>query len=137
MKKYYSNLNIKRTKLIKNSEKYGLKYLLGIINFSVTKYFLKFLIKGKIDAYPDDWKEIIIPEINFQNKNEKALHDEITKLVDQLLQLNKEIRETKLEANKIQIQTKIDYCENKINEIVYQLYELTEEEIKIVEGKRQ
>ena len=38
-------------------------------------------------------------------------------------------------ANKIQIQTKIDYCENKINEIVYQLYELTEEEIKIVEGK--
>ena len=38
-------------------------------------------------------------------------------------------------ANKIQIQTKIDHCENKINEIVYQLYNLTEEEIKIVEVK--
>ncbi len=25
---------------------------------------------------------------------------------------------------------KIDYCENRINEIVYQLYELAEEEIK-------
>jgi type II restriction/modification system DNA methylase subunit YeeA len=29
----------------------------------------------------------------------------------------------------------IDYCENRINEIVYQLYDLTADEIKIVEGK--
>lgn len=32
-------------------------------------------------------------------------------------------------------QNKIDYCENRINQLVYQLYELTEEEIKIIEGK--
>ena len=31
--------------------------------------------------------------------------------------------------------SKIDYCENRINHIVYQLYDLTEEEIKIVEGE--
>jgi copper chaperone CopZ len=31
--------------------------------------------------------------------------------------------------------TKIDYCESRINEIVYELYGLTEEEIKIVEEK--
>lgn len=30
---------------------------------------------------------------------------------------------------------KIDYSESRINEIVYQLYDLTEDEIKIVEGK--
>jgi len=34
-----------------------------------------------------------------------------------------------------QLESKIDYCETRINEIVYQLYDLTEEEIKIVEGK--
>ena len=40
----------------------------------------------------------------------------------------------------IQIQSLRDYCQHRINEIVineivYQLYELTADEIKIVEGK--
>ncbi len=40
----------------------------------------------------------------------------------------------KLETKLNSIQSKIDYSEEKINTIVYQLYELTEEEIKIIEG---
>lgn len=56
------------------------------------------------------------------------------KLVDQLLQLNKEKAETTLSTKISQIEGKIDYCENRINQIVYQLHDLTEEEIKIVEG---
>ena len=131
LKKYYSNLDIKREKLIKNSEKYDLRYLLGIINSLTTKYFLKIFTKGKIDAYPDDWKEIIIPKINSQNK---TIHDEIIRLVDQLLKLNEEKAEAKLETKINQLKSKIDYCECRINEIVYQLYGLTEEEIAIVQG---
>ena len=65
--------------------------------------------------------------------NEKN-QTEIVKLVDQLLSLNKELSEVKLETKKEQIQSKIDYCENRINEIVYQLYNLTEDEIKIIES---
>ena len=40
-----------------------------------------------------------------------------------------------LENKKELIQGKIDYCEDKINELVYQLYGLTPEEIDIVEGR--
>jgi len=32
-----------------------------------------------------------------------------------------------------QIKSRIEYCEDKINEIVYELYGLTEEEVKIIE----
>jgi predicted nucleic acid-binding Zn-ribbon protein len=60
---------------------------------------------------------------------------EIEKLSNQLLQLNEERSETKLQTKINQLQGKIDYCENRINEIVYQLYNLTEEEIKMVEEK--
>ena len=59
---------------------------------------------------------------------------EITTLVDQLLQLNREKAESKLQTRTEQLQNKIDWCEQRINHIVYQLYGLTEEEIKIVEG---
>lgn len=39
--------------------------------------------------------------------------------------------ETKINS----LQSIINYCEKKINPIMYQLYELTKEEIKIIEGK--
>jgi hypothetical protein len=35
-----------------------------------------------------------------------------------------------------QIETKIDYIETKINKLVYHFCELTEEQIKIVEGTK-
>ena len=59
---------------------------------------------------------------------------EIIQLVDQLLKLNQEKTTTKLQTKLSQLQSKIDYCEDKINEIVYRLYGLTEEEIKIIES---
>ncbi|MDZ4845236.1 MAG: hypothetical protein SH857_06765 [Chitinophagales bacterium] len=70
-----------------------------------------------------------IPKADEKRKNE------IIKLVDQLLQLNKEKAESKLQTKITQLEGKIDYCGSRINEIIYQLYDLTAEEIKIVEGK--
>jgi hypothetical protein len=50
---------------------------------------------------------------------------ELNKLVDQLLKLNDEKAGSKLQTKTNQLQDKIDYCENRINEIVNQLYSLT------------
>jgi chaperonin cofactor prefoldin len=55
-------------------------------------------------------------------------------LVNQLLKLNEEKAETKLQTKVSQLESKIDYCGSKISEIVYQLYELTEDEIKLWSG---
>ncbi|MFM9839269.1 MAG: hypothetical protein ACKVOQ_13460 [Cyclobacteriaceae bacterium] len=53
---------------------------------------------------------------------------------DFLLQLNKDIQTEKLPANSEQIRTRIAHSEAKIDHLVYELYQLTPEEIKIVEG---
>jgi len=45
----------------------------------------------------------------------------------------KEKANVKLATQASQLQGKIDFCEDRINQIVYQLYELSAEEIKIVE----
>ena len=77
-----------------------------------------------------------IPIPNIPNiKNDKTVHDKIVKLVDQLLSLNEEKTEVKLETKINQLQTKIDYCESRLNEIIYKFYLLTDEEIKMVERK--
>lgn len=68
-------------------------------------------------------------------KNQKEKHDELVKHVARLLQMNEEIRGINLYSSRKQLQDKIDYYEDKINEIVNQLYGLSEYEIKIIEGK--
>ena len=76
--------------------------------------------------------DLPIKKINKANQQSK---DEIEKLVDQLIRLLQHNPATKTSTNYNQFQTKIDYCEERINQLVYQLYELTVDEIKIVEGK--
>ena len=59
---------------------------------------------------------------------------EIEKLVDFLLQLNQELQTEKLPANIEQIKIRIAHSEEKIDQLVYELYQLTPEEIKMLEG---
>ncbi|EDO6857916.1 hypothetical protein FW543_08835, partial [Campylobacter coli] len=66
-------------------------------------------------------EKLSIPKIN--SKNEK-LADELINLVDEILKA----KEQDKNANTQEL-------ENKINSIVYKLYNLTEEEIKIIENK--
>ncbi|MBM4056322.1 MAG: hypothetical protein FJ264_16955 [Planctomycetes bacterium] len=54
-------------------------------------------------------------------------------LVDQMLSLHKQIASVKTDHDKTVIQRQIDATDRQIDRLVYELYGLTEEEIKIVE----
>lgn len=118
---------------LKQSGVIDLKFLLGIINSTTTKFYWRKNNSDEKKTFPKIKKEAIlsipIPKI-VSDKQQK----EISKFVEQLLQLNSEKSEAKLESKIEQLQNRIDYCEQKINEIVYQLYELSDEEIKIIEN---
>ena len=64
----------------------------------------------------------------------KKKNPEIVKYVDNLLKLNKDLHAATLTTQRQQIQRAIDHAERKIDEIVYKLYGLSEEEVRIVEG---
>ncbi len=114
---------------------YSYKSVLAVLNSDLIGWYFrnKFQISDD-DTFPQimirDILQFPIPPIN------KEKDDELNKLVNQLLQLNKEKLEAQLQTKISQLESKIDYCENRINEIVYQLYGLSEEEIGIVEGKK-
>jgi methyl coenzyme M reductase subunit D len=72
--------------------------------------------------------------IDFNNSEEKSTHDEIVSLVDSMLSLNKELQSANLPQKQEQLKNRIEYTNKKIDELIYKLYGLTEEEIKIVEG---
>lgn len=62
-------------------------------------------------------------------------YENISVLVDQMLQTQKDSRNAKSEADKNLYEQKISMIDKKIDELVYKLYGLTEDEIKIVEGE--
>ncbi|EAM0295156.1 class I SAM-dependent DNA methyltransferase [Campylobacter jejuni] len=101
-----------------------LKYILAFLNSDFIYLMLrKFYMGGGIEGElkTNNLEKLPIPKIN--SKNQK-LADELINLVDEILKA----KEQDKNANTQEL-------ENKINSIVYKLYNLTEEEIKIIEGK--
>jgi type I restriction-modification system DNA methylase subunit len=111
----------KREELEKISRRFAIKYVLGIMNSAVARDFLRANRRSNIHLYPDDWKQLPIPDVTLEQQQP------IVKLVDKIL----EIKRQNSKANTRELERKID-------EIVYKLYGLEKEEIQIIEesGKR-
>ncbi|EKA2857614.1 class I SAM-dependent DNA methyltransferase [Campylobacter jejuni] len=104
----------------------NLKYLTGVLNSKLIAFWLKH--KGKIQGnlFKIDKEPLLnIPVVNINSKNEK-LANKLISLVDEILKA----KEQDKNANTQEL-------ENKTNSLVYKLYNLTEEEIKIIENKEQ
>jgi len=64
-----------------------------------------------------------------------ALVKNFQALVNQMITTKKQLQQAKTESNKDYLQRKCDSIDKQIDQLIYQLYGLTEEEIRIVEGE--
>ncbi|MBN2515213.1 MAG: hypothetical protein JXC33_04180, partial [Deltaproteobacteria bacterium] len=74
-----------------------------------------------------------IRTIDFSNPADTARHDRMVELVEQMLDLNKRLAAATMPQEKTVIQRRIETTDRQIDQLVYELYGLTEEEIRIVE----
>ncbi len=74
------------------------------------------------------------PRQDFSNLSEKAQHDKPVALVDNMLGLHKKHHETRMEQDNELYERQIKIVDAQIDRLVYDLYGLTEEEIKVVGG---
>jgi type I restriction-modification system DNA methylase subunit len=116
----------------------NLCYFLGILNSHLINWFYQTILnpeKGEALAQVKrgHLAQLPIAMVNFLNPNEKQRHDQIVALVEQMLVLNKQLAEAKTPHDKTTIQRQIDATDHQIDQLVYELYGLTEEEIAIVE----
>ncbi len=117
------------------SDGVSIKYILGLINSRLISFFH---LNTSANAFKGTFPKVLLHDLrNLPLPNAEAeIQMKIEGLVNSLLQLNTEKLNARLPSKIQNINSKIDYCENKINQLVYQLYELTEEEIKIVEESK-
>lgn len=112
-------------------------YLMALLNSDLVQYYylkLSSTIRGGYLRFIRQYLETIpikrIDEFEKQNSISKL---EIIQQAELLLKLHKERQNSNLQTQTDQLQTRIDFHEDKINQAVYRLYGLTEEEIGIIE----
>ena len=105
----------------------SLKYILSLLNSRL--YFIWLYFKGKrkgelLELYGTPLSEIPIKEISLEKQTL------FINLVDQILGITKDDDYLETPSKQSQVKT----LENQIDQLVYKLYDLTPEEIEIVEG---
>ena len=122
---------------IVHSSTLDLKYMLALLNSRL----LGFVYKcgnpqtGKVFAEikPSVIKELPIRRINFSDSADKACHDEIVQKVEEMLDAKKQLAKAKTDKDKTYYENKCAALDRQIDRLVYDLYDLTEDEIRIVE----
>ncbi|MBE7435827.1 MAG: Eco57I restriction-modification methylase domain-containing protein [Anaerolineales bacterium] len=113
-------------------------YVLGLLN---SKLLFKFLLSigttlrgGYVRFWTQFIKNLPIRPINFDDPADKARHDKLVSLVERMLALHKQSPRTPQEQE--MVKREIESTDKAIDTLVYELYGLSEEEIRIVEEEK-
>ena len=106
-----------REELEDTSRRFDVKFLLGVMNSTAARDFLRAHRRSNIHLYPNDWKNLPIPDVSPEQQGP------IVKLVAQIL-----------DAKRTNLHAKVSELEDEIDQLVYELYDLTPNEVEIVDG---
>jgi hypothetical protein len=115
------------------------KYVLGLLNSRLLFWRLQGMSNlfrgGWITCTKQYFGELPIRIINFSNPSDKFQHDRMVKLVETMLELHRQLAAARTPQEKTALERQIAATDQQIDTLVYELYDLTEDEIRIVEGK--
>jgi len=135
---FLDNVDVGGITLKSEYQNQGFLYILGLLNSKLLCWYFPFVSApfrgGWISANKQFLSQLPIRTIDFSDPEDVARHDRMVQLVENMLELNKKLADTKTGHQKTLLQRQIEATDRQINQLVYELYDLTEDEIKIVEG---
>jgi hypothetical protein len=113
------------------------RYLLGILNSSLMKLALINIcdkVQGGFYRLKISYvSQLPIRPIDFTVPADRERHDRMVALVEEMLALHKQLAAARTDHEQTNIKRRIDAADRQIDRLVYDLYNLTEEEIRILE----
>jgi type I restriction-modification system DNA methylase subunit len=111
-------------------------YLLGLINSKLLNWYYRTLNPEVGEALAEvkraNVAKLPIRDVDHNDPADKARHDQMVELVDRMLQLHEQLSVAKTDHAETNLQRQIDSTETRINELVYDLYGLSDQEIDLV-----
>jgi type I restriction-modification system DNA methylase subunit len=116
-----------------------IKCILAFLNSRVVSWFFcQINLVARRDDFPKtiikQTRELPLPEINLKNPTDKMRHDKLVSLVEKMLEARKQLSAAQTDGDKDFYTHKCATLDHQIDALVYELYGLTEDEIKIVEA---
>ncbi|MBE9231424.1 Eco57I restriction-modification methylase domain-containing protein [Cuspidothrix issatschenkoi LEGE 03284] len=117
---------------------YAWQYILGLLNSKVLEFYLKktaTVMRGGYYSFESRFiRHLPIKLVDNSQPKSQDLHDLIVKLVEQMLTLDQRLNQAQTPPQQKMIKQQIKATDRQINQLVYQLYELTDAEIDIVDN---
>ena len=115
------------------------KFLLGLLNSRLLNWIIGQTgtqMRGGYFSFEARFiRSLPIQQPDLKNPTNQARHDKLVLLVEKMLVLMPKLRGATSESEKAALQNAVTTTDAEIDRLVYELYGLTEEEIKIVEGE--
>jgi len=131
--RFYANNSIKI--ILPRNENINLKYIMAILNSNLINFYYRTFFAsthvrgGYIQFYPQDFLKLPIKQAS------KSEQQSIITYVDKMLSLNKRLNEIgdKKTDERQRVEREINNTDAEIDKLVYDLYNITKEEKKIIE----
>lgn len=111
---------------------YNLKYFLGHLNSKLFQWRFK-LTSTNNNVATNELNALPIKQLDFNTQQDINKHDKIVEWVNNLLELNSKLEKAKLEQDRKQLKRRIRYINDNIDTLIFNMYNLTDEEIAMVE----
>jgi len=118
---------------------FSMQYLLGIINSKLMSFIYPYISNKMVtSSFPrlsvGDIKNLPIRIIDFSDLSDRERHDRMVQLVQRMLDLKQSLAAAQTPNEKTARQRQITTTDQQIDKLVYELYNLTDDEIAIVEN---
>ncbi len=125
--------------LFNNRSSLDFKYLLGLLNSRLlTAYYRAKSVTNKksiAQVKKIDLDQLPIRIIDTSDDSERRKHDRVVALVEEMLALYRQLAAARTDHEQTNLKRQIAATDRRIDRLVYDLYNLTEAEIRLVEEK--
>jgi len=104
-------------------------FMVGILNSRVTRYYIEHVASGFRSGYfvyaKSSLMNLPLPSMDLDNPADKAMHDEMVRLVDQMLTLHHQLAAAGTDREKSGLQLQIAALDRAIDALVFRLYDIS------------
>ena len=123
---------------LENISNLDTKFILAILNSKlISWYAYRFIYSKAIMTMQFDnptTSRIPMPSVDLTKKSDKEVHDKLVKLVDNIIAINKKLVGENNPNTKEIIERQVRALDGEIDRLVYGLYGLSDNEIRIIEN---
>jgi hypothetical protein len=124
--------------IVKPNQPDQAKFLLAVLNSSLTAYYFRKKYNRQDKTFPEiriyELAALPIPVINTSDPRQSEVHSRLTRMADEISELNARRRDARTTHARNILDQQVAAADRRIDDLVFELYGLTDEQIAVVEA---